>query len=45
MFDFGLTESLNFGLGMDFRASSTDVMMDDDLRKHLGFVIGLSHTF
>lgn len=46
MFDFGITESLNFGLGMDFRASSTDVMMDeDDLRKHMGFVIGLSHTF
>lgn len=46
MFDIGLTETFNLGLGMDFRASSTDVMMDnDDLRKHMGFVIGLSHTF
>lgn len=44
MFDFGLTEKINFGIGMDFRASDTEVMQDD-LRKHMGFVIGLSHTF
>lgn len=45
MFDIGITERLNFSIGMDFRASDTDVMQEDSLRKHLGFVIGMSHTF
>lgn len=44
--DFGITEKINFSIGMDFRASTTDVMQDSgDLRKHLGLVIGMSHTF
>jgi hypothetical protein len=43
--DFGITEKINFSIGMDFRASQTDVMQDDNLRKHLGLVIGMSHTF
>jgi hypothetical protein len=43
--DFGITEKINFSIGMDFRASQTDVMQDDNLRKHMGFIIGMSHTF
>jgi hypothetical protein len=44
--DFGLTDKINLSIGMDYRASQTDVLHDeDDLRKHLGFVIGVSHTF
>lgn len=46
MFDVGITEKINIGIGMDFRASHTDVMQDDhDLRKHTGLVLTMSHTF
>jgi hypothetical protein len=46
MWDFGLTDNLNFGVGGQFRFAPTDVMTDDgELRKHIGLVLQLSHQF
>lgn len=46
MLDFGLTKYMNLGVGMDYRAVQSGVMMDsDEWRKHLGFVLSISHEF
>jgi hypothetical protein len=43
--DVGITEKINFSIGLDYRASSSDVLQDNELRRHLGVVVGMSHTF
>ena len=45
-FDIGLSEKINFSIGMDYRSSATAVLQqNNDWRNHLGIVIGMSHTF
>lgn len=46
MMDFPITQYTNIGVGMEYRFIPTDVMMmDNDYRKHLGIVIGLTQEF
>lgn len=43
--DFGITESLNFTVGGDYKLIKTDAMIDNDFRNHFGVVVGFSHEF
>lgn len=46
MFDFPITDWLTIGTGLDYKYSPTDVMVDkDDVRKHMGFVLQVTHQF
>lgn len=45
-YDFGITEKINFSIGADYRSSSTSVLQQgNSWRNHIGFIIGMSHTF
>lgn len=46
MLDFGITKKLNIGVGMDYKATPTNVMLrPDETRKYLGFILAISHEF
>lgn len=46
MWDFAICDSINIGVGMDFKFTPTDVMVDhDDMRKHIGVIVALNHEF
>lgn len=46
MWDIGLTDYLSLSMGMQIKFAPSDVMIaEDEYRKHMGFVIGLTHEF
>lgn len=46
MWDFGITDYLTIGVGMDFKYVPTDVMVrHDEARKHTAVVLQITHSF
>lgn len=46
MLDFGITKKMNIGVGIDYKATPTNVMLRaDETRKFLGFILAISHEF
>ncbi len=46
MWDFGINDHWNFGIGGQYRFAPTNVMVDNgELRKHVGLVLTVSRTF
>lgn len=46
MWDYGITDNMTLGIGMDFKYVPTDVMVrSNEARKHTGFIVQLTHNF